>query len=295
MFNLYKKTSTAFARLFKLSTKFKYKFTCGYVLIFLTSCSLWQVEPEPQPVKAPPTQRELLFEQAEKYYEAGRFDVALPLYFKIAREPAPEGDSIYDKSLFSLAELYEKNDQPEKSILALNELLKRDNIGFARTKIKFMLIKNHFRITNYYQARKIKAGIDEEYKISAVSLNELYQALYYGTTLYYDRRLFDELSFLGEIQKYFVYVMESGLAPENEKITDLIILYYSRFITQLDKDILSNDIKKKLTISLLDQLGKFDKYLLIGQQDNLTQLKRFAKYSENQQKILTERLTSGHF
>jgi hypothetical protein len=291
MFNLYKKTSTAFAKYSKNLSKF----TLAFSLIFFSSCSLWQAAPESDPVKALPSQRELLFEQAEKYYEAGRFDEALPLYFKIARDPAPETDSIYDKSLLSLAELYEKNDQPEKSILALNELLKRDNNLMPRTQIKFMLMKNHFRITNYYQARKIKTGIDEDYKISAISLNELYQALYYGTTLYFDRRLFDELSFLGEIQKYFVYVMESGLAPENEKLTDLIILYYSRFIGQLDKDILSNEIKRKLTISLLDQLGKFDKYLLIGQQDNLAQLQRFAKYSESQQKILTERLTSGRF
>lgn len=290
MFNLYKKTSKAFVT---------FKLICLFTLLFLSSCSLWQSEPEPVaaavPVKTAPTERELLFEKAEAYYEAGHFNEALPLYFRIARDPAPEGDAIYDKSLFSLAELYEKNDQPEKSILALNELLKRENSSLPRTRIKFMLMKNHFRITNYYQAGKIKAGIDEDYKTSAISLNDLYHALYYGTTLYYDRRFFDELSYLGEIQKYFVYVMESGLTPQNEKITDLIILYYSRFIAQLDKDSLSSDMKKKLIISLLDQLAKFDKYLLTGQRDNLTQLKRFARYSEDRQKILTERLTSGRF
>ena len=243
-----------------------------------------------------PTERELLFAQAEKLYEAGSFDEALSLYFKIAREPADLGDSIYDTSLMRLARLYEKSDQSEKAILALNELETRKSDVMSKAALRIALMKNHYRLTNYYQAKLIKADLDRDYKARLIDMNELYQAIYYQTDFYYDRHIFDEISFLGDIQKYFVYVVESNSDEEAERLADLLVLYYRNFIKQLDNQLLSSSIKKKLIVEVLDQLARFDQYKIVDKQSPASlQLNKFSKFAERNKASLTERLANEKF
>ena len=243
-----------------------------------------------------PTERELLFAQAEKLYEAGSFDEALSLYFKIAREPADLGDSIYDTSLMRLARLYEKSDQSEKAILALNELETRKSDVMSKAALRIALMKNHYRLTNYYQAKLIKADLDRDYKARLIDMNELYQAIYYQTDFYYDRHIFDEISFLGDIQKYFVYVVESNSDEEAERLADLLVLYYRNFIKQLDNQLLSSSIKKKLIVEVLDQLARFDQYKIVDKQSPASlQLNKFSKFAERTKASLTERLANEKF
>ena len=78
-------------------------------------------------------------------------------------------------------------------------------------------------------------------------------------------------------------------------MTELLILYYEQFIAQLNKSVLSRDLKRKLIISLLDQIGKFDKYKLSYDQAGAKHLNRFSKFAEQNQRVLTERLTNGKY
>lgn len=270
------------------------------LFFFLSSCSLWPVLEEEVAIKAvekpAPSERQQVYDKAKGLLNLGQFSEAEPIYFQITRYPSDGKDSIYDKSLLDLAFLYEKTDQSEKAILALDELSKRDTSVVDKASIKVLLIKNHYRVTNYYQARTIRAELDGMYRTQEVSLQDIYSALYYQTTLYYDRHIFDELLFLGDMQKYFVYVMESQTnAAEGEKLTELLVLYYERFNSQLNSGLLSKDLKKRLIISLIDQLNKFDRYKLNDATKNIKYLNRFSDFAEVNEKRLTERLTNGNY
>jgi hypothetical protein len=277
--------------------------TCFKILIlffFLSSCSLWPLaekRTEIKPVeKSPPSQQQLIYDNAKDLLNSSQFQEAERLYFQITRYPPDNKDIVYDKSLLDLAFLYEKTDQSEKAILALDELSKRDTSVIDKASIKILLIKNHYRVTNYYQARTIRAELDDMYRTQEVSLQDIYAGLYYQTTLYYDRHIFDELLFLGDMQKYFVYVMESQAnATEGEKLTELLMLYYDRFNSQLESSALSKEFKKRLIISLIDQLNKFDRYKINDANKNIKYINRFSEFAEVIEKRLTERLTNGNY
>lgn len=154
------------------------------------------------------------------------------------------------------------------------------------------IIKNHFRVANYYQARTIRAEIDADYKSRKIYLQDLFQALYYQTDLYLDHHLLDELLFIGEVQKFFVYVIESDLQPESDKATDLLILYYKKFIAQLDNSVLAPELKKNLLVSLINQLNRFDRYKVEGNAPP-SNFNRFSNFANESQRKLTERLANG--
>ena len=275
----------------------------------LSGCSLFQKEEDV--VQLPPTapkeekltvaqiikkDRALLFDLAEARYEEQKFAEALEIYLKITREAHNTKDVVYDKSLLRIAELYEKGDQSEKTILALEELNKRNSDLLDPASKLVLLIKNHYRVTNYHQAKLLKAELDQLYKNQEIGLTEIYKALYYQTNLYYDRHILDESEFIGNLQKYFVFVMESDrYALEAEKLTDLLILYYERFLQKLESPQLSREIKRKLIISLLDQFGKFDRYKLTDNRVGAKHLSRFSSFAERHQRKLTERLTDGNY
>lgn len=254
-------------------------------LLLISGCAYFQETP----VAYVPTEREQLFSLAENFYISNNDEEALPIYFKISRNPEGDYDPIYDQSLWRLVKIYEKNDQSEKALLNLEELLSRHTDTVSKYKIKFSQMKNHFRVSNDYQAVEIRKELDRAFKTRQISLEEIYACLVDSADFIYDHKLIEELAFLGEVQKYFVFIMESNLSPQNERITELLLKDYERFFAALAKDTLSAEYKRKLSVSLLDQLRKFDQYQLIGDEKNPTLL-RFASYSEEKQKVLVERL-----
>ena len=270
------------------------------IILFLSSCSIWptiEETPEVKPVeKSAPNERQQVYDKAKALLDLNQFEDAESVYFQITRYPPDGKDSVYDKSLLDLAFLYEKTDQSEKAILALDELSKRNSSVIDKASVKILLIKNHYRVTNYYQARSIRAELDGMYRTQEISLQDIYTGLYYQTTLYFDRHVFDELLFLGDMQKYFVYVMESpNNTQEGEKLTELLILYYERFNLQLNSGLQTRELKKRLIISLIDQLNKFDRYKLNDSTKSIKHLNRFSEFAESYVKRLTERLTNGNY
>ncbi len=234
------------------------------------------------------TEREQMFARAENFYAKGDFESAKTLYFRLSRNVSGKYDVVYDQSLWRLVKIYEKSDESEKALLSLDELSIRKSSTISKNKIKFAQMKNNFRVANFYQANIIKKEIDEAYRSEALDLEEVFEILIASTDLTYDYRMLEELLFLGEIQKYFVFVMESDLTPENEQLTDHLIKSYEHFFSLLKRSNLSPEFKKKLSISLLDQLRKFDRYKIDNNGTSTETLLRFSNYSEPQQKILVE-------
>ena len=253
--------------------------------LFLTGCALFE-ENTTEIHKI--TEREQMFANAEAFYKNNNFESARLLYFRLSRNIESVFDPIYDQSLWRLVKIYEKNDESEKALLTLDELSTRKSSKIEKNKIKFAQIKNNFRVTNFYQAKELKKEIDESYKNKTLSLEEIYDYLVDTTEFTNDHHLLEELMFLGEVQKYFIFIMESSMSPENEQLTERLINNYEHFFTALKQSMLSTEFKKKLSISLLDQLRKFDQYKIDTSNLNTKTITRFLNYSEIQQKILVE-------
>ena len=99
--------------------------------------------------------------------------------------------------------------------------------------------------------------------------------------------------FLGEAQKYFVFIMESQLNPENQLATDRLIQNYDYFFALLSNTSVSSAFKKKLSIALYDQLTKFNQYKIDlikneNSDSSLNSTSVFYDYSIKKLKILTE-------
>ena len=90
-----------------------------------------------------------------------------------------------------MAKLYEKNNESEKAILSLEELLTRKSSSISKNKIYFLLLKNHFRIANFSQAEVVKKRLDEAYKNQQLQLNEIYEYLIDVTNLVHDDHVLD--------------------------------------------------------------------------------------------------------
>lgn len=255
------------------------------ISLFITGCALF--DKEVASVKAL-TEREQMFAKAEDFYKNNDVESAKHLYFRLSRNVDGVFDPIYDQSLWRLAKLYEKNDESEKALLALDEISIRKSSTVDKYKVKFSQLKNNFRVTNFYRAQEIKKEIDEAYKNQDFSLNQLYEYLTDAAALNYDHRLLEELMFLGDVQKYFIFIMESPMSPENEQLTESLINSYEHFFSALKRNSLSTEFKKKLSISLFDQLQKFNQYKIDTENLNEKTISRFLIYAEKQKKMLIE-------
>lgn len=256
----------------------------------LAGCALFDSAQEEKTATTmkPLSEREQLLSDAENYFKNNNLAAAKTILLRLSRFSDGATDPIYDKTLWYLAKIYEKTNESEKAILSLEELVTRKSPAISKNKINFALMKNQYRITNFNQAQKVKKQIDENFKNNKFSLNELYDYLIETTELMYNEHLQEDLVFLGEVQKYFIYIMESPMAPQNVDLTERLINMYEQFFAILKRDSQSNDFKKNLSISLYDQLNKFNRYKMDASDSNPQTMARFATYCEKQQKFLTE-------
>lgn len=256
------------------------------LVISLSSCALL----EETRVEREPSEQEKIFNEADSLLATGDYSGAEALYAKLTRNSKSTLDPIYDKSLWHLAKIYEKQNQSAKALLALDELANRSSNTIPKDKVKFAQIKNHFRVTNFFQAREIKKDLDEDYKNKDISLYDIYENLTETADLNYDNHILEELMFLGEMQKYYLFVMESDMYPENELLTDRLIATYDNFFAALYRPEANEEFKRQLSVALLDQLRKFDQYKIDGSAENANTIEKFSNYSEQKQKKLTEGL-----
>lgn len=233
--------------------------------------------------------REKLLQQAERYFEKKDYESSEPIYVRLSRFNEGSYDPVYDQALWRLAKIYEKNNESEKAILSLDELSARHSSSVPKNKVRLALMKNHYRLSNFLVAERMDKLIYQDYKNKNIELSDLYQYLIEMTDLGYDSHLPEELLFLGEVQKYFIFIMEKNLQPESEKITDHLINNYEHYFSVLQQSVLSQELKKRLAISLYNQLNKFDKYSLVYPDSSPKEILRFSEYCENKKKILIER------
>lgn len=234
-------------------------------------------------------QKGLLLFNALKYAEAASF------FLKISQNPNDPNDEIYNSSLWNLSLIYEKFGDFDKAVFALQELEKRRSSSISLFKIQLALMKNYIRLGNKKVALEIRKQIDSSLPVSHHSLSDIYFSVAENTNFNFDLQMLQELQFLGEIQKYFVFVMESKDVAVNARATELLMGLYDVFFKAFEKDSLNYEFKKSLAIELLEQLRRFDHYKLDDLNLNMKTMVRFSAYSNEKQKFLTDWLHNDQF
>lgn len=250
----------------------------------MASCSLFSSREAAKPL----SEREYIFEKGNALFSAEEYEYSLPFFLKISRQNANEKDDLYERSLWNLSVVYEKTGSPEKAILALQELKKFNQSTYSLFRIQLAEMKNDFRINNDSQAYLVRTQIDQSRPLDQYSLSDIYADLVSTTTLNYDRLILEELKFMSEAQKYFVYVMESKPSPINAEATDLLIAVSDRTYRLLSKETLDLQFRRKIAESLLDFLRRFDRYKIDDLNLNLNTISKFSLYSAKTQKLITE-------
>ncbi|MBC7420425.1 MAG: hypothetical protein H7328_06815 [Bdellovibrio sp.] len=249
-----------------------------------TSCSYFSETHEVQPM----TERDYAYEKGKAFFDAQEYEKSLPFFLKISRQPPGLKDNHYENSLWNLSVAFEKLGSPEKALLTLQELKKVNRGTISLFKIQLAEMKNHFRVLNDYQAYEVRKEIDATQPLVRYNKQEIYEGLAATTMLNYDYLVLEELEFVAETQKYFVYVMESNQEPVNSQATDLLISIGDRTYELLNKDALNRDFRRKVAESLLDFLRRFDRYKIDDLNLNLKTVSKFSVYSEKKQKLITE-------
>lgn len=274
MYTLYKKTMSLWLA----------KISCLVFLVLISSCSLFEKKSEIKEL----TPREANFEKAVTFFNEKNFNNALPLFQKISQQSEAKVDRVYDLTLWYLSVIYEKTNMPEKALLTLKELTLRNSTIVPSLKVRFSQMKNHFRVSNEYQALEVKKLIDSNQPLLRNDIETIYSYLFETTDLNYDHLAVEELQFVGQLQKYFIYVMESSQSPENAQATELLISIYDNFFKILKNNKLNFNFRKKIAIALIDQLRLFDRYKIDDLNVNLMTIAKFSNYSEKKQKLLTD-------
>lgn len=243
----------------------------------------------------PLSPREVTYQKGLLLFNVSKYAEAAAFFLKISQNPNDPYDEIYNSSLWNLSLIYEKFGDFDKSVFALQELEKRRPSSISLFKIRLALMKNYIRLGNKKVALEIRKQIDSSLPVSHYSLSDIYFSAAENTSFNFDLQMLQELQFLGEIQKYFVFVMESKDVSVNARATDLLMGLYDVFFKAFEKDSFNYEFKKSLAIELLEQLRRFNHYKLDDLNLNMKTMARFSAYSNKKQKYLTDWLHNDQF
>lgn len=254
-----------------------------YSSLVLGSCSLMPSKNEPTRL----TLREENYEKGAALLKIYKYKEASLFFTKVIENPPELNDSTYDLSLWNMAIIHEKYGQPDQALLALNELALRSSTAVSQFKIQLAQMKNYFRVANPNQARLIRLHLDEQKLFIKYDPQDLFEDINEVVTLNYDYSILDELDFIGEIQKYFLYVMEESNEVTSQKALHTLIGLMDSFIISMQKDYFNTEIKQKIAIRLLDQFQNFDN-LKMDSFSKKSAVAEYTTYSAKKQKYLID-------
>lgn len=254
--------------------------------LVLFSCQSLSISTQSEPARL--TEREVVFQKGLALFENEKYAESAGFFLKVTQTNLGTDDKVYNDSLWKLATIYEKMGEYEKAVLSLLELERRKPANPPLFRIQLALEKNYIRLENKDLAFKIGQEIDRSNPAQQYSLQDIYLALEENSNFNYDHLILEELQFLGQIQKYFIYIMESQEAPLNQKATELLIHIYDGFFLKFNSASTSYQFKRALSIELLEQLRKFDYYKLNSININPYTISKFSNYNTAKQKFLTD-------
>ncbi len=239
----------------KIFLKFTIIFSLCISLIFLNSgCALFGIENE---VSQPLTTTE--FQKAEALVLNREFEKSLPLLEAVLKK----ADADYDSSLLLSARSYDQLAQPEKVILALQELLGHEVDPVTQVKARSLLLKNLAKvktdISEHIQKKILFNLLQESATVNIENATQDHlialESLKWSVDFNCDQYCVEEVLYLNEIQLEYLYIVEKDEISA-DRAADTIKTRYEFFWTNLTKDHLEISFRKKIAVALMDSLRK---------------------------------------
>lgn len=217
-------------------------------LQFFSSCTFFGLFDNNETYELPKTTDYL---KAESFVFSRQFEKALPYLDATLKK----NDSDYENSLLLSARCYDQLGQPEKVILAMQELLGRRIDAVTELKSRSLLLKNLVKIKidieNHSEKKALFNLTHNSSKDGLIVLESLNWALDFTC----DRYCVEEITFLKEIQLQYVYIIEKDEISA-ERAVEAIKTRYEFFQGYLTKEHLGIGFRKKIASALLDSLKR---------------------------------------
>jgi tetratricopeptide (TPR) repeat protein len=230
------------------------KSICRYLalissFLILNSCSLMNIFNSDEVVVLPSQSNEYLKGQA--LVLNGEYEKSLPFLDAALKR----NDADYDNTLLLSARSYDQIGQPEKVILAAQELLTKNVDSVSELKARSLLLKNFAKvktdITQHTQKNSIQTLSQNTEGDSVMVLESLKWSMDFSC----DQFCVEEISYLKEIQLQYLYIIEKDEVSTGRS-GQMIKSRYEFFQSFLHKEHLDKNFRKKIAVGLLDSFKK---------------------------------------
>lgn len=247
----------------KIFLKFIIKFSFYISSLFLCSaCSLFELDDQSlQPASTSE------FQKAEIFIQNRQFEKSLPLLEVVLKKT----DADYDASLLLSARSYDQLAQPEKVILAVQELLGKDIDAVTEVKARSLLLKNLAKvktdISEHVQKKTLFKIIQESAASRTAGENTssdylmALESLKWSVDFNCDQYCVEEILYLNEIQLQYLYIIEKD-EVSSQRAAETVQARYEFFLSYLNKDYLDRAFRKKIAVAILDSLRKLKVFQL---------------------------------
>lgn len=209
---------------------------------------------------------------------AKNYNEAIP-FLKKSLEKA---DDNYGESLLLLGRVYDQTENPEQSLLALNEYLQRTRLFKKNEEFEIqarsLIFKNELKLNPTYVRNPQKNIIDKILHYSSTEKNFLEKSLEWSTDFLCEKYCLEEMTYLKQAQFFLIYSLEGSDSRREYSFNQLINKYHF-----FHEKISQKTNKKELSKALFDSLQVLKKLSL--EQDSKKKLKEHAKLSDSLNEI----------
>ncbi len=230
------------------------KFICKYlklisILFFLNSCALLQIFDEETIAEAP--KQNIDFLKAEALVLNHEYEKSVPFLNSVLKK----NDSNYNASLLLSVRTYDQLGQPEKAILAANELLLRTIDPVTELKTRALLLKNKAKVGNDISNSIDKKIISNIWQSTPNESLYVLESLKWSLDFSCDQFCLAEILFLKEIQIQYLYIIEKD-GVSSDRAAEYLKSSYEFFESFITKEHLDIQFRKKIALALLDSIRK---------------------------------------
>jgi hypothetical protein len=230
------------------------KFICKYlklisILFFLNSCALLQIFDEEIITEAP--KQNIAFLKAEALVLNHEYEKSVPFLNSVLKK----NDSNYNASLLLSVRTYDQLGQPEKAILAANELLLRTIDPVTELKTRALLLKNKAKVGNDISNSIDKKIISNIWQSTPNESLYVLESLKWSLDFSCDQFCLAEILFLKEIQIQYLYIIEKD-GVSSDRAAEYLKSSYEFFESFVTKEHLDIQFRKKIALALLGSIRK---------------------------------------
>lgn len=164
-------------------------------------------------------------------------------------------DADYANALLLSLRAYDQLGQPEKAILAAQELLAKTIEAPAELKTRSLLLKNLAKVgtdISDHQEKKLILSLTQKSESDGLLVLE---GLKWSMDFSCDQFCVAEILYLKEIQLQFLYIIEKD-AVSSDRAANIVKSKYEFFQSFLNKEHLDLNFRKRIAVAIIDSLKK---------------------------------------